>query len=113
MVAAGLAYRVGAGRRTPHMPMFGRETELKDLAALVGGPGERSGILIEGEPGIGKSALVEETVAAAAAAGLRVLRTAGVEAEHGLTYAGLQRLLYPLRRAFDTLPRHQFEALTN
>ncbi|MBF6168712.1 AAA family ATPase [Streptomyces gardneri] len=95
------------------MPMFGRETELKDLAALVDGPGERSGILIEGEPGIGKSALVAEAAAAAAAAGLRILRTAGAEAEHGLTYAGLHRLLYPLRSAFDTLPRHQFEALTN
>ncbi|MGW4771532.1 AAA family ATPase, partial [Nocardia sp. NPDC004278] len=93
------------------MPLFGRDTELKDLSALVDGPGDRSGILIEGEPGIGKSSLVEETVAAATVAGLRVLRTAGVEAEHGLVYAGLHRLAYPLRRAFDALPARQFDPL--
>ncbi|QVI23747.1 AAA family ATPase [Nocardia tengchongensis] len=93
------------------MPLFGRDTELKDLAALVDGPGDRSGILIEGEPGIGKSTLVEQTAAAAAAAGLRVLRTAGVEAERNLVFAGLHRLLYPLRREFDALPSRQFEAL--
>ncbi|MEV0027704.1 AAA family ATPase [Nocardia sp. NPDC050793] len=99
------------GYRT--MPMFGRDTELKDLAALVDGPGEQSGILIEGEPGIGKSALVEETIAAAAVARVRVLRTAGAEAEQNLGYAGLHRLLYPLRRGLDTLPARQFEALTS
>ncbi|MEV0465386.1 AAA family ATPase [Nocardia tengchongensis] len=94
------------------MPLFGRDTELKDLAALVDGPGDRSGILIEGEPGIGKSTLVEQTATAATAAGLRVLRTAGVEAESNLVFAGLHRLLYPLRREFDALPARQFEALT-
>ncbi|GAB3208713.1 ATP-binding protein [Nocardia tengchongensis] len=93
------------------MPLFGRDTELKDLSALVDGPGDRSGILIEGEPGIGKSTLVEQTTAAAAGAGLRVLRTAGVEAESNLAFAGLQRLLYPLRREFDALPSRQFDAL--
>ncbi|WP_062989779.1 ATP-binding protein [Nocardia anaemiae] len=93
------------------MPIFGRDTELKDLCALVDGPGDRSGILLEGEPGIGKSALVEEAVAAAAVAGLRVLRIAGVEAEQHLAYAGLHRLLYPLRREFDALPARQFDSL--
>ncbi|MBU3067034.1 AAA family ATPase [Nocardia sp. NEAU-G5] len=94
------------------MPMVGRHTELRDLTALVDDPVGRNGILIEGEPGIGKSTLVDETVAKAARAGLRVLRTAGAEAEHSLNYAALQRLLYPLRRTFDTLPARQFDALT-
>ncbi|WP_067848051.1 ATP-binding protein [Nocardia lijiangensis] len=94
------------------MSLLGRDTELKDLSALVDGPGDRGGILIEGEPGIGKSTLVEQTAAAAAAAGLRVLRTAGVEAESNLVFAGLHRLLYPLRREFDALPARQFEGLT-
>lgn len=95
------------------MPMFGRDTELKDLAELVERSEDRSGILIEGEPGIGKSALVETTVAQASVAGLRVLRTTGVEAEHGLAYAGLHRVLYPLRRSFDALPARQLDALAN
>ncbi|MET8874775.1 ATP-binding protein [Nocardia sp. NPDC004604] len=93
------------------MPLFGRDTELKDLSALVDGPGDRSGVLIEGEPGIGKSTLVEQMAAAAAVASLRVLRTAGVEAERNLVFAGLHRLLYPLRREFDALPPRQFDAL--
>ncbi|UGT38969.1 AAA family ATPase [Nocardia yamanashiensis] len=94
------------------MPMFGRDSELKELGALVTGTDGRSGVLIEGEPGIGKSALADAAVRDAAAAGVRVLRTSGVEAEHGLTFAGLHRLLYPLRRAFDGLPARQLEALT-
>ncbi|WP_157574177.1 AAA family ATPase, partial [Nocardia jejuensis] len=94
------------------MPMFGRDTERKSLAALVAAPQDHSSILIEGEPGIGKSTLVDATVTVAAEAGSRVLRTAGAEAEHGLAYAGLHRLLYPLRRTFDALPARQFDALT-
>ena len=37
------------------MPLFGREAELKVLAELVDGPGDRSGVLLHGEAGIGKS----------------------------------------------------------
>ncbi|MFD3425494.1 AAA family ATPase [Nocardia fluminea] len=95
------------------MPMFGRDTELKDLGTLVDNPGAQSGFLIQGEPGIGKSALAEAAAAAAAPARIRVLRTAGAEAEQNLPYAGLHRLLYPLRRGFDTLPTRQFEALAS
>ncbi|MFI9510194.1 ATP-binding protein [Nocardia sp. NPDC052566] len=98
------------GYRT--MPMFGRDTELKDLAALVESPGEHSGILIQGEPGIGKSTLVAEAITTAVAARLRVLRTAGAEAEQNLAFAGLQRLLFPLRRGLEALPARQFEALS-
>ncbi|MEU7766590.1 AAA family ATPase [Nocardia sp. NPDC049190] len=94
------------------MLLFGRDAELKDLGALVDGPRDRSGILIQGQPGIGKSALVDEAVAAAAIAGLRVLRTAGVEAEQNYAYAGLQRLLYPLRQGLDGLPARQYDALS-
>ncbi|MFI2477565.1 ATP-binding protein [Nocardia xishanensis] len=93
------------------MPLFGRDTELKDLAALVEGPADRSGILIRGEAGIGKSALADEAVAAAAIAGVRVLRTAGVQAEQNYAYAGLHRLLYPLRKELTGLPERQYDAL--
>ncbi|TQM26411.1 ATP-binding protein [Nocardia bhagyanarayanae] len=93
------------------MPLFGRDTELKDLGALVDGSEDRGGILIRGEAGIGKSALVDEAVAAAAIAGVRVLRTAGVEAEQNYPYAGLHRLLYPLRKELDRLPARQYAAL--
>ncbi len=48
------------------MPLFGREAERKDLGALIDGPEDRSGILIQGSARIGKTALVDEAAAAAA-----------------------------------------------
>ncbi|MRH92132.1 AAA family ATPase [Nocardia sp. SYP-A9097] len=93
------------------MPLFGREAELKNLGVLVDGPQEHGGVLIQGAAGIGKSALVEATIATAAAAGFKVLRTAGVAAEQNYAYAGLHRLVYPLRKAFDGLPARQYDTL--
>ncbi|WP_158852678.1 ATP-binding protein [Saccharothrix deserti] len=93
------------------MPLYGREAELKDLGVLLDGPGNGSGVLIRGEPGIGKSALVAEAVAAASVAGLHVLRTTGVEAEQNLAHSGLHQLLFPVRAGVDSLPRPQRAAL--
>ncbi|MCR6485631.1 AAA family ATPase [Amycolatopsis sp. OK19-0408] len=93
------------------MALHGREAELKELGALVDGPGDRSGVVIRGEAGIGKSALVAETADAASVAGLRVLRTTGAEAERNLAYAGLHQLLYPVRAGVAALPAPQRDAL--
>ncbi|MGW3967585.1 AAA family ATPase [Amycolatopsis sp. NPDC005003] len=93
------------------MALSGRDTELKELGELVDGPEDRSGVLIRGEAGIGKSALVASTAAAASVAGLRVLRTTGTEAERNLAYAGLHQLLYPLRAGVAELPAPQRDAL--
>ena len=93
------------------MALRGRETELKELGELVDGPEDRSGVLVRGEAGIGKSALVAETAAAAAVAGLRVLRTTGAEAEQNLAYAGLHQLLHPVRAGLAGLPAPQRDAL--
>ncbi|MFI7635107.1 ATP-binding protein [Nonomuraea sp. NPDC049400] len=93
------------------MPLFGREAELRALAELIDHPGERSGVLIRGEAGIGKSALVAEAVSAASAAGLRVLTMTGVEAERNLACAGLHQLLYPVLAGVDALPAPQRDAL--
>ncbi|MFD5244847.1 AAA family ATPase [Amycolatopsis sp. NPDC058340] len=94
------------------MPLFGREAELKDLSELVDGPAAGcGGVLIRGEPGVGKSALVAEAVAAAALGGLRVLRATGVEAERNFAYAALHQLLHPVRAGADALPAPQRSAL--
>lgn len=95
------------------MPLVGRDAELKELVALVEGPGDRNGVLIRGEAGIGKSALVDAAIAAAAISGARVLRTAGAESERNYAYAGLHRLLYPLRKMLDGLPTRQYDALAS
>ncbi|HET6503115.1 MAG TPA: AAA family ATPase [Amycolatopsis sp.] len=93
------------------MQLYGRKAELKTLAELLDGPGDRIGALIRGETGIGKSALLEEAVAMATVAGLQVVTTAGAEAEQHLAYAGLHRLLYALRAGVDALPIPQRDAL--
>ena len=73
--------------------LYGRERERAELAALVerARAGHAGVLLILGEPGVGKSALVHDLVSAAA--GVRVLCTAGVQTESPLPFAALHRLL--------------------
>ena len=94
------------------LPLFGRELESKLLADLVSGIRDRGGaVFLSGEAGIGKSALLAEAGALAAAAGLRVLRTTGAEAEQHLPLAGLHQILHPIRSGLETLPGPQRDAL--
>src|SRR6201999_1909281 len=71
----------------------------------------RSGVLVmRGEPGIGKTALLEYAVESAA--GLRVARVAGVESETELPFAALQQLCAPLLAgSLENLPDPQRDAL--
>ncbi|ROS44534.1 LuxR C-terminal-related transcriptional regulator [Amycolatopsis thermoflava] len=71
--------------------LVGRERERAALERALSGV--HSFAVVRGEPGAGKSTLLD---AAAAAAGVRVLRAAGVEAESQLPFAGLHQLLLPL-----------------
>jgi DNA-binding CsgD family transcriptional regulator len=91
--------------------LHGREAERARLAAMLAAAGEgRAGIvLVHGEPGIGKSALLEDT--AAHAPEVRVLRTAGLEAESALAFAGLHRLLRPALNGLAAVPVPQRRAL--
>jgi hypothetical protein len=66
----------------------------------------RSGVLVvRGEPGIGKTALLEYAVESAA--GLRVARVAGVESEMELAFASLQQLCAPMLDKLERLPDPQ------
>jgi DNA-binding CsgD family transcriptional regulator len=70
----------------------------------------RGGVLVvSGEPGMGKTSLLE--YAAEAAADMRVVRTRGIETEATLPFAGLVDLLTPLAGAMPRLPGRQAEAL--
>jgi predicted ATP-dependent serine protease len=51
-------------------------------------------LVLRGEPGVGKTALLDRAVASAA--GLRVVRVAGVESEMELAFAALQQLCAPM-----------------
>lgn len=55
-----------------------------------------AGLLLTGEPGVGKTALLKAAHDAAMAAGIRVLRAAGVEFEADVSFSGLNQVLLPL-----------------
>src|SRR4051794_11866339 len=71
----------------------------------------RSGALVmRGEAGLGKSALLDHL--AQRAPGWRVARAAGVESEMELAFAGLHQLCAPLAERLDSLPEPQRDALS-
>ena len=91
--------------------LLGRDREREAIDRLLSDArASRSGALVlRGEPGIGKSALLEHAVERAD--GMRVLSASGIEAESELPFAGLHQLLWPvLERAAD-LPEMQRTAL--
>ncbi|BAL87458.1 putative LuxR-family transcriptional regulator [Actinoplanes missouriensis 431] len=75
--------------------ILGRRSEISTLADLLGGAvaGDGGALVLRGEAGIGKSTLLSHAADLAGAGGLRVLGTAGVQAEVHIPYAGLHRLL--------------------
>jgi len=89
----------------------GRRAEQERIEALLAAAREgiSGALVIRGEPGIGKTALLEH--AAQRAEGMRVLRGAGVESEAELPFAGLHLLLRPAADALEALPGPQRRAL--
>lgn len=87
-----------------------RESELARLQRLLATVRDGSAaLLIHGEPGIGKSALLEHLVASAST--FQVVRAFGVEGEVDLPYAGLQQLCRSMLDAISILPEPQRDAL--
>lgn len=91
--------------------LFGREVESAQLAELVeqARHGSAESLVVWGEPGVGKTALLEELVSTQSDA--LVLRTQGLEAEAPFAFAALHRLLLPVTRLRDGLPQPQARAL--
>jgi hypothetical protein len=81
---------------------------LDGLVAAVRAGGSRV-LVVRGEPGVGTTALLDEL--AGQAAGCRVVRTAGVQSEIELAFAGLHQLLAPILDHLDQLRAPQREAL--
>lgn len=91
--------------------LYGRGPECARIDLLVDAArGGRSAVLVlRGEAGIGKSALLRH--AADAAEGMLVLRGTGIETESELPFAGVHRLLRPVAGLVDRLPEPQRDAL--
>jgi AAA ATPase domain len=66
-------------------------------------------LVVHGEPGVGKTALLD--VAMVAASDFRVIKTAGVDGDMAIDYAALQQLCLPLLGLLDRLPAPQRDAL--
>src|SRR3954466_3973206 len=77
------------------------------LAAVRGG--QSRVLVVSGEPGVGKTALLESAIGSAP--GFRVMRAAGVESEMELAFAALQQLCAPMLDRLDRLPAPQQDAL--
>jgi DNA-binding CsgD family transcriptional regulator len=86
-----------------------RERELLDSLLQTAGSGDGGVLVLHGEAGVGKTALLEYAVEAAQA--FRVLRTGGVEAEMELPFAALQQLCSPILELNERLPPPQRDAL--
>src|ERR1051326_2762937 len=93
------------------MLLIGRDAECEALDRLLADAlGGRSRVVVlRGEAGVGKSALL--TYVSDRAAGWRVARAVGVESEMELAYSGLHQLCAPMLDHLDQLPGPQQEAL--
>ncbi|TCC53775.1 helix-turn-helix transcriptional regulator [Kribbella capetownensis] len=87
---------------------YAERRQLDDLLGHVRS-GLSQALVIRGEAGIGKSALLDYLVAEAS--GCRVIRAAGVQAESELAFAGLHQLCAPLLHRLDHIPSPQRDAL--
>src|SRR6266576_1301876 len=103
-----MAMRSPVSRR---IALTGRRSECDVLDRLIDavGAGESKALVLRGEPGVGKTALLEYAVKQASE--FRVVRAAGVQSEMELAFAGLHQLLASMLDRLDGLPAPQGEAL--
>ena len=92
--------------------LVGRAAEAAQLIGLVDRISERGDALVlQGDAGIGKSALLTVAAEHAQRAGVRVLRTGAAEPEQYLPFAGLHQIVHPIRGGIDALAPPQRDAL--
>jgi DNA-binding CsgD family transcriptional regulator len=84
--------------------LFGRERDVALLAAFVEQAADNgAAVLVSGEAGVGKTALISRVSSDARRRGVRVLRASGSEFEASLSFAGLNQLLHPVLDQLDQL----------
>jgi len=91
--------------------LIGRDGERAVIAALLEAAraSRSNALVVRGEPGMGKTALLED--AREQAADMRVLSARSVESESDLPFAGLHQLIRPALPLLEALPRPQADAL--
>lgn len=99
------------GTRHERVALVGRRGEQRVVAELLAGMrrGQSGVLVIRGEPGIGKTALLADALTLGSDS--RVITLSGAESEMELAYAGVQQLCAPFLDRLDTLPDPQNKAL--
>lgn len=102
-----------SARFTVERGLYGREREFGILDHLAGRLEKDAGgaLVVRGEAGIGKSALLAAIAAQARDRGTRVLSAVGVQSEAQISFAGLHQLLWPVLHLAEGLPARQRAAL--
>src|ERR1700690_310667 len=95
----------------PGQHLLGRQREREALDRLLEATrgGEGGAMVVYGEPGVGKTALLDYAVEAGR--DFRAVRTAGVEGEMELPFVALQQLCAPFLALTERLPEPQRDAL--
>src|SRR5215472_14857501 len=90
-----------------------RVSECSVLDRLVGAvwAGESQALVVRGDPGVGKSVLLDHLAGQASGAGCQVARAVGVQSEMELAYAGLHQLCVPMLERAGSIPVPQRDAL--
>src|SRR5215470_11179204 len=94
-----------------HDLLVGRQDECGQIDRLLeaAGDGMSAVLVLKGEPGIGKTALLKYAIESAR--GFRIVRLVGIESETELGFAALHQLLLPFLGRLDLLPGPQRHAL--
>jgi hypothetical protein len=92
-------------------PFRGRTTERNHLDQLLDTvrAGESAALVVRGEAGIGKTALLDHCVRQAS--GFQIVRIAGMQSEMELPFAGLHQLCVPVLAQVERLPGPQQNAI--
>ena len=93
-------------------PLIGREAQCQILDTLVATvrDGHSQVLVVRGEPGVGKTAILEHAIGSAS--GFGVARATGVESEMELPFAGLHQLFAPMLDRLGRLPGPQRDAMS-
>ncbi|GAA2207660.1 LuxR family transcriptional regulator [Nonomuraea monospora] len=91
------------------MHIIGRARELGELRRVIDrAPGAAPNVVLHGDPGVGKSVLLQAGVAYARERGMRVVGGSGFESEAQLAFAGLHQLFAPVMEYLDRVePFHR------
>ena len=109
---------VDVGRMAPYAPIERRpgaltdrhsEREVLDRLVEAVRAGDSRALVLRGEPGVGKTALLDYLLGQTS--GWRVARSAGIQSEMELAFAGLHQLLAPMLERIERLPPPQRDAL--